>query len=56
MTTKELQLLIELRKRIESEDYIGTCSDREQAAELEREHYELLNRIDAVLSRHGRAA
>lgn len=54
MTAKELQLLIDLRQRVENEDWLGTCGDSEQAAELEREHHEMLARIDAVLRRHGK--
>lgn len=55
MTSKELQLLIDLRKRVEHEDWLGTCGDREQAGMLEREHNEMLARIDAVLRRHGKS-
>lgn len=56
MTNKELQLLIDLRKRVENEDWLGTCGDRAEAQELEREHHEMLARIDAVLRRHGKPA
>lgn len=55
MTKKEIELLIELRDRIENEDWIGTCGNKADAEQLEKEHNDLLDRIDKVLARRGRS-
>lgn len=55
MTARELQLLVELRARVENEDWFGTCSSSEEADKLEAEHIRMLERIDEVLQHHGSA-